>query len=249
MSRFPLPTVLCFLLLAAWAPASVTAQATPGFAVVELFTSQGCSSCPPADKVLSEIAADARSGGKPVYALSFHVDYWNRLGWKDPYSQTAFSRRQSNYVSAGDGGEIFTPQVFVNGHGGFVGSDKAGIRKAIDEALHKSGGGKLTVRNDSLRRDTLFMSYSASLAGAGFSLAFAIVQEKASNSVTRGENKGRTLVHANVVRVFDVVPLRNRTGRAAVALHRTKPGPGYALIALVQRKGTREVVAATGLSF
>jgi hypothetical protein len=251
MMRHGLALGTGILLFAAWMQRDAVAQPAPppGFAVVELFTSQGCSSCPPADDLLAEVAAGARASGKPVYALSFHVDYWNRLGWKDPYSRAAFSRRQTNYVSSISGSDVFTPQVFVNGRGGFVGSDREKMRLAIDEALHKPSREQLTVRNDSVLRDTLFLSFAGTLAGSGYSLAFAVVERKVRTSVTRGENKGRTLTHANVVRVFDVVPLRNRTGRAAVALHALRPGPGFSLIAFVQQKGSRLVLAATGLAF
>ena len=91
------------------------------FVVIELFTSEGCSSCPPADKVLSEVIADARKNNKPIYAMSFHVDYWNRLGWKDPYSDFLFTNRQNNYSDVLGEREVYTPQVFVNGKIYFVG--------------------------------------------------------------------------------------------------------------------------------
>ena len=94
------------------------------FAVVELFTSEGCSSCPPADNLLGEIVKDAQKGQQRVYCLSFHVDYWNSLGWRDPYSDPAFSRRQREYARAFESVQVYTPQMVVNGSTGFVGSDR-----------------------------------------------------------------------------------------------------------------------------
>src|SRR5262245_48953789 len=110
------------LLLLALLPGAASAS---GFAVVELFTSEGCSSCPPADRLLADLAK--RPG---VYALEFHVDYWNSLGWRDPYSAAAYSDRQRMY-----GDDIYTPQMVVNGTNLFVGSNRARAEAAIAAGL------------------------------------------------------------------------------------------------------------------
>src|SRR5438445_2521237 len=92
--------------------------------VIELFTSQGCSSCPVADKNLAEIIEKAETNGQQVYGLSFHVDYWNDIGWKDPYSKAEFTERQKKYASIRSFENIYTPQMIVNGETEFVGSDR-----------------------------------------------------------------------------------------------------------------------------
>ncbi|MEQ8425874.1 MAG: DUF1223 domain-containing protein, partial [Cyclobacteriaceae bacterium] len=106
-----------------------------GFAVVELFTSQGCSSCPAADKNLSDILASNRD--QNIYGLSFHVDYWNYIGWKDPYSSKLFSARQRSYANA-LAANVYTPQMIVNGEEVFVGSGREKAKESISSALDES---------------------------------------------------------------------------------------------------------------
>ena len=103
-------------------------------AVIELFTSQGCSSCPPADKLLAKTIKN--NSGKMVFALSFHVDYWNRLGWVDPFSKAQFSTLQNNYSTALHTNGPYTPQMIVNGKKEFVGSDDEALGNALQNALH-----------------------------------------------------------------------------------------------------------------
>ena len=98
-------------------------MAAEPFAVVELFTSEGCSSCPPAEALLNQIHPRAAKSGQRIYTLAFHVDYWDRLGWKDPFSEAAYSQRQNSYANGFGEDRIYTPQMIVNGRGGFVGSD------------------------------------------------------------------------------------------------------------------------------
>src|SRR5437899_2881738 len=102
--------------------------------VVELFTSQGCSSCPAADKNLAEIIEKAEANGQQVIGLSFHVDYWNYIGWKDPYSKAEFTERQRKYALRMNSENIYTPQMIVNGESEFVGSDKNTSTKEIGKA-------------------------------------------------------------------------------------------------------------------
>jgi hypothetical protein len=114
---------------------SITASAQSSPVIVELFTSQGCSSCPSADKNLAEIVENAERNHEPVYGLSFHVDYWNHLGWKDPYSNRAFTERQRNYAKLMNSESIYTPQIVINGENEFVGSNVKSIRGTIAAEL------------------------------------------------------------------------------------------------------------------
>src|SRR5215471_1797760 len=107
-------------------------RAESGFAVVELFTSEGCSSCPPADAVLRDLS------GADLYPLSFHVDYWNELGWVDPFSAVWATERQRTYARALGERGVYTPEMIVNGRDAFVGSDRAHAARSIDKALAKS---------------------------------------------------------------------------------------------------------------
>ena len=125
--------------------ASATGQKTGGFAVVELFTSEGCSSCPPADKLLGQIDERARADGSRVFPLAFHVDYWNHLGWTDPFSSEASSNRQRDYGRALHLESIYTPQMIVNGEREFVGSNGEIAEKAVSEALSRPEENTITL--------------------------------------------------------------------------------------------------------
>ena len=108
-------------------------QPGPGapFAVVELFTSEGCSSCPPADAFLADLIETARESGQRVFGLAFHVDYWNYIGWTDPFSSSDWSDRQRRYAHALEARQIYTPQLVVNGRRHGVGSDEKKVYKAL----------------------------------------------------------------------------------------------------------------------
>ncbi|MCA9557144.1 MAG: DUF1223 domain-containing protein, partial [Myxococcales bacterium] len=126
--------VAAFALRSESRPTPPTGDATaPGFAVVELFTSEGCSSCPPADANLARLLKAA--GDRPVLGLSWHVDYWDRLGWKDPFSSDAATARQNAYAKAWGTRRLYTPQMVVNGRDEFVGSSEAQADAAVAAAL------------------------------------------------------------------------------------------------------------------
>jgi hypothetical protein len=184
-----------------------------GFALVELFTSEGCSSCPPADALLSEIRKENHG---PVYVLGFHVDYWNRLGWKDPFSNADYSRRQTKYAQAFRLESVYTPQMVVNGKTEFVGSDATRLRSAITNELKNAIGREARVEAVPSNGNTIHVSYELDNPG-GVSLQIALVQLQAGSRVLAGENSGRSLDHVNVVRDFNTVS-GARGGSGAVDL-------------------------------
>jgi hypothetical protein len=164
--------------------------------VVELFTSQGCSSCPPADQWL---AAIARAPG--VVAVSFPVDYWDYIGWRDTLASPAFTARQKAYAAAHGRGQVYTPQVIVNGLAGVAGGDRAEIGQAIKATNGVDGA--LTV---SMRLSEAGGHYLAEVAGGsgGPAGVFALLVARASAvQILRGENAGRTVTYTNVVRAID----------------------------------------------
>ncbi|MDX1440758.1 MAG: DUF1223 domain-containing protein, partial [Rubricoccaceae bacterium] len=168
-------------------------------AVAELFTSEGCSSCPPADALFAELAE--REG---VIALAFHVDYWNRLGWRDPYSQAAFSERQRAYARNLDG-RVYTPELIVNGRVGLVGSRRHDVETAIADALKTASS--ISLKLEASAEDGVVIArFIVNGVPDGAVLQLALVERSTSQDVSRGENRGRTLTHTNVVRVFDTVP-------------------------------------------
>lgn len=218
---------------------------TEAFAVVELFTSQGCSSCPPADRVLKHLGSDAKWEGKKVYRLSFHVTYWDYLGWKDPYGQAAFSTRQRTYAQKLRDG-VYTPQMFVNGKRSFVGSDRGQAEAEIRGALAAKPDLQLDLSVNA-EKDQLKINYELLGDASGtYKLNLALVQEELSNAVARGENRGRTLSHSHVVRVFDTQTLKEeKAGAATLAVPDDLQGEDWQLIAYVQEAKSLAVVAAT----
>lgn len=168
-------------------------EPTPGIAVVELFTSQGCSSCPPADRVLSELT-EARDPA--LLTLSFHVDYWNYLGWADPYSSPRYSARQRVYASRLTGGRVFTPQVVVNGRHSALGSAEDEIEDLI--RMEKKLATEAQVE---LQFDDATLRYRAKAPqGPDSKITLLVLQDSVHNAVPRGENTGEDLSHVHVVR-------------------------------------------------
>lgn len=183
--------------------------APTSFALIELFTSEGCSSCPPADQALDELADDAERRGLPIYALSFHVDYWNSLGWVDPFSTSAHTRRQEAYASLARARGVYTPQMIVNGGEGFIGSDRTRARHDIERALKAAPASAvpLTLRVGA-ERTSIHVELEAKGLPSGARLNVALAERTRVQRVARGENSGRTLRHRNVVRAFETLTPR-----------------------------------------
>ena len=224
-------------------PAASDDKSTGGFAVVELFTSEGCSSCPPADALLGQLSADAQSNGQRLYAIEFHVDYWDRLGWRDPFSSAAATEYQQRYDAALNS-DTYTPQMVVNGRVGFVGSDRAAAAKSIDAAMTQSGDAsiKLSAVNDDGK---LAVKYDVANAPAGTTLKVVVVQPRAAIKVVRGENGGRTLVHTNVARASVDAPLTSPAGTVTIALPGDLKPADAEVIGYLQDAKTLHIVAAS----
>jgi hypothetical protein len=199
-SRVLLPALALLIL-----EAPAASAATP-FALLELFTSEGCSSCPAADRLLAETAAAAQRDGRHVLALEFHVDYWNHLGWKDPFSDPSYSRRQSAYAEAFHLNSLYTPQLVVNGREEFVGSDRNRTASAIRAALTRPASVSLALRSFPAVRGTS-VDFTVTRAPANAVVCVALVDSSDATRVNAGENAGRTLVHTGVVRAFASTPI------------------------------------------
>ena len=215
-----------------------------GFAVVELFTSEGCSSCPPADAALMDLVEHAQRDGLPVYALSFHVDYWNRLGWKDPFSAAAWSERQGAY-SAKTGDGTYTPQCVVNGTHSFVGSRSTELNAEVNKAIAGSSGD--LIEFEAHRTDAVItVSYSMPSTAAGKELMVALVESGLSSEVRRGENGGRHLAHVNVVRELKrlVITDTARSGTVTLSASALKDSGNAQVILFVQERGQGAITGA-----
>jgi hypothetical protein len=192
-------------------------KSTP-FAVLELFTSEGCSSCPPADKLLAEIAREARQKKQRVFPIAFHVDYWNNLSWKDPFSHSDFSLRQRHYARI-LGVQVYTPQMIINGKAAFVGGDRASALQSIESALSKPAQVNLELKVEKQNNpDSLLVKYEVSNVPKDKILHIALVERGLVNKILQGENAGRTLEHDNVVRLFKTISLKKNGSKGSINL-------------------------------
>jgi hypothetical protein len=231
-----------------WSPPASPPVAKPHqpVAVIELFTSQGCSSCPPADALLNETIRQANLKGQRVYGLSFHVDYWDRLGWRDPFSQHAFTERQQQYSRQFVSSSVYTPQAVLNGTQEFVGSNQRVLNQLLPMTLQQEV--PVTVVLDEPTQNARQLTVPFHLTGniAGAVLNVALVSKTETTHIERGENEGRTLTHNNVVRVFQTI---QATANGQVSL--TLPVPfdkaNGAIIAYLQTPKTGAVLGANAV--
>lgn len=226
-----------------WITAAWTSLAGVGLAqvqdnpvVVELFTSQGCSSCPPADELLAELA-----GRDDIIPLALHVDYWDYIGWEDKFARHAFTKRQKGYAYASGRKRIYTPQIIVNGAEDVVGSHPMKVMKLIEKhsgtpekvrmSLSRSGA-ELTIRAEAL----------ADMAPCDVQ----VVQYQPSRLVQihRGENAGRAITYTHIVRTLDVI---GRWTGGGVYKGRATIDPGLPVVVLVQEPDYGRIVAASRL--
>ena len=237
--------ISCWVLSTTFSFAQVPQAAGEPFAVVELFASEGCSDCPPADELLSGITAAARSQKKRIYTLSFQVDYWNYLGWRDPFSSAAFSQRQQQYSAFLPGG-VYTPEMIINGKEAFVGSDEGKAKSYIDHYLSAPSQNSIFLSLDRSGID-LKIDYSVVQASGDSVVNFALVERGLESRVTAGENNGRTLEHDNVVRDFKTIELNNVKGSVVFPKPQEKDLTRFSMIAFVQSKKDMAISAAAGI--
>jgi len=215
MNRLAKMAVLCAALQGAAAPL-LAAPACSGqspahsVALLELYTSEGCSSCPPADVLLARLDQVQPVAGAEIIALKEHVDYWNHLGWRDRFSSAKFSERQDHYAGAFGNSGVYTPQMVVDGQAEFVGSSEQRAFGAIARAAHtpkalvqlawKQNSGKPGISLD-VRADAL----PVVTPGDAIEVFLAITESKLHSDVRAGENAGRSLDHAAVVRQLELI--------------------------------------------
>ena len=228
----------------------------PVMVMAELFTSEGCSSCPPADDVLTRFISSQPVPGVIVVGLGEHVDYWDRLGWRDPFSSASFTSRQSQYgASVFRTGNIYTPQIVIDGRLEGIGSDFGAIRKAILEAA-RTPKAILTVaakrEADAVGIDLQIDAAAVAASKEPADVVVAITEDRLVTEVRRGENRGRTLRHTVVVRslmtVGELAP-GDRTFSKTVssALAREWKTENLRVVAFVQERQSRRIVGVAGV--
>jgi len=214
--------------------------------VLELFTSQGCSSCPPADQALQDLTQQAARSGQAVYGLSFHVDYWNRLGWQDPFSSKQFTDRQRQYDRQLHS-QTYTPQLVINGQQDVIGGQRGRIQQAI-QAVQKQSASAFVGVDGKLTRNAKQITVDYELSSAGpYRVNVALLQKEAQTAIRNGENGGRTLTNTNVVRQFKSLDNSGTSGHVSLDLPTNLSADQTAVLVYVQRTDTQQVVGAKQL--
>jgi len=226
--------------------------------IVELFTSEGCSSCPAADRMLARLEQTQPVPGVQVIALEEHVDYWNQLGWTDPFSSPQYRARQNDYAVAFHAGNIYTPQMVVNGQTQFVGND-------MNRAYHEIGAAAQAAntlvelstvpnpRDPDLLDLSVQINNSKSPKWRDSNVYLAVTENGLTTFVSRGENGGRTLRHSSVARTFGVIGRVNPQGATGGQLVSTLRLPrewkreNLRAVVFVQERGTFRITGAAAL--
>lgn len=228
---------------------SVDAARVP--VLVELFTSEGCSSCPPADVVLQELERSQPVGEAEIIPLSLHVDYWNYIGWADPFSSSAYSERQNGYAQAFARGQVYTPQMVVDGRTEFVGNNETRAQNAIREAARQP---KATIGLQKNGPQTLSLKIEkmpAVSSGDTAEVMLAITESGLRSSVSRGENAGRRLSHTAVTRQLSVignVKGAEFTATPALTLDKAWQRDNLRAVVFVQERRSRHILGAASIS-
>ncbi len=223
--------------------------------VVELFTSEGCSSCPPADALLLKLMEKQRPEKAAIVALEEHVDYWDQLGWRDPFSSREWTGRQESYAATFSRGNVYTPQMVVDGRVEFVGSREWEAKRVIEEQARKAKASVSVTPANSGDGKERFSVHVGRLPdpGAGDTpeVWLAVTETGLHSEVTRGENAGEDLHHAAVVRMLRKIGVANAkdpetsfTGEASAAFDRGWKRDNLRAVVFVQEKNSRQIVGA-----
>ncbi len=215
--------------------------------LVELFTSEGCSSCPPADALLRLVNGSQTNKGQLIVGISEHVTYWNSLGWSDPFSSAAYTERQNAYSERFHLEGPYTPQMVINGAEQIVGSDRAGLLRAVEKEDAESPRMSLHIGSLSVAGSTLTVNFSTSgdLPAQGADLIAVLADDADQSSVLRGENSGRTLAHVavarSITRIAKVKAPGERTAQIPIPVS-FQTTQGHHLILFAQTPGSGRVL-------
>ncbi len=211
-----------------------------GFALIELFTSEGCSSCPPADALVNGLSKEGR---KNVFILGYHVDYWDRGGWKDKFSNAAWTERQQKYIARFGLESAYTPEIVVNGNDEFVGSDKGKLYRDISKYTADDEKGLIHITANAAKNNVVVNYNSPQFQDC--MLYFALVQDSSSSQVKGGENEGRHLEHVNIVRNLKAVTTHEIQKEISFAIPPDFIPSGNKVIAFLQRNEDYRIIAAS----
>jgi hypothetical protein len=220
--------------------------------LLEMFSSEGCSSCPLASKFMGEILDIADSTNSPVFVLDYHVDIWNRSGWVDPFSDSVHSMMQAEYMKKVGQVALFTPMLFVNGKFGLAAGERKDVGNAIYNGLSEYAKVSLTL-NAALLKNANYLNVSynmnTNLKIDSIQLVFVLAEKNIVSRPTSGENKGITIVHHNVVRRFKIFSPKVLTDLVQFELPPNTDLSKYVLIGYARNRNTWEVYTTDELKF
>ena len=225
--------IVAVLLVCAMFACNRTVNAQPRPAVVELYTSEGCSSCPPAEAYLGELAER-----RDVIALAFHVDYWDDLGWRDKFGLAEAVQRQSLYAKTLHRSSAYTPQVVIDGQADYVGSDRASIGRSL--AANRDGVAIAL----SVRDGQILIELAAQANVAASDIVLVAYRRQAVSAIGRGENAGRTLAEFNIVRVIRTLGQWDGKAQQFQTGVDSFPADATDVAALVQPVGQGHIIGA-----
>jgi hypothetical protein len=236
--------LVTFLFLSCLGATAESAPSTP--IVVELFTSEGCSSCPPADALLRKLDAAQPIAGAQLIVLEEHVDYWDDLGWKDPFSSRDWTLRQTEYAQRLNVRAPYTPQMVVNGGVELLGSDSARAAKVFDQERSQPVV-SIHITDVRIEGGEVHAHVETGEVSAKAEVFVALALDHADTQVKRGENGGRHLEHVNVLQNLSGAGnlQKGQSFSKDIVVSAGKPGITYRLIALIQEPDQGKIVGAT----
>lgn len=242
-----LTALILFFGITGYAQKETDKDIKSGFAVLELFTSEGCSSCPPADELLGTIQEENKDN--PVYVLSYHVDYWDRQGWKDIFSNADYTKRQYMYQDWLGLQTIYTPQLIVNGKVQLIGSQQDAVRTELKKAISKPAAAMVSLTANQTD-DMAKINYTVTGNPKNSNLLIAIVQKAAKSDVKRGENAHRILNHYQIVRQLITIRLTgSAAGTSTLYLPEGFNTTDFEIIGFVQHSNNGSISGANKAAF
>ncbi|MBG6109727.1 hypothetical protein H4V97_003079 [Flavobacterium sp. CG_23.5] len=214
-----------------------------GIVILELFTSQGCSSCPPADRVLEKYVL---TNNPNIIPIAFHIDYWNYIGWKDPFSRAEFTNRQRDYSRNFNSGTIYTPQLIINGKYQVVGSNENSIKTLVNQELLIKNPARIDIYAITLVGNKLVVKCSTTDLSANKTVNVALVKKKEFTSIKRGENTGLKQTSYNIVYDFKSKSLTNGTENQTIFDFKSDwKASDFMIVVYLQNNSNGKIIAAS----
>jgi hypothetical protein len=241
--------VTCFILIVNTASENKPTQQVyhpstnnEGFAVMELFTSQGCSSCPAADNLLGRYTA---LHNDHIIVLAFHVDYWNRLGWTDSFSAAKYSQRQRDYAMLINNSSVYTPQLVINGEKEFVGSDAVKISDAVNNAVKVKAAVTISINKIEKTGKNISVIYTLDKILKNTTMQVALIQKQVVTNILKGENRGLKLTNYNVVRDFSSSHINNASAIINLNLPHSYNDKDFEVVLYVQDDASGKIIGVS----